>query len=62
MEQIVAKDVSSESTETIAPFLTIVGVDITFLSTIRIKAKTAFFSVKIIQAIMSSPIAPTIWI
>ena len=32
MEQIVAKDASSESIETIAPFMTIIGVDTTFLA------------------------------
>jgi hypothetical protein len=32
MEQFVAKYAPRESTETIAPFLTIVGVDTTFLA------------------------------
>ena len=48
MEQVVAKDASSESIETIAPFLTITGVDTTFLSTIGIKRQSALFRVKIL--------------
>ena len=35
MEQVVAKDASSESIETIAPFLTIVDVDTTFVSSVE---------------------------
>jgi len=35
-------DASTESTEELAPSLTIVGVDTTFLSTIRMKRKSAF--------------------
>jgi hypothetical protein len=35
MEQVVANDASSESIETIAPFMTIIGVDSTFLSGVQ---------------------------
>ena len=37
MEHLETLDFSRESTETIAPFLTIVGVDSTFISAFRIK-------------------------
>ena len=49
MEQVVDKDASSESIETIAPFMTIIGVDSTFVSTIRIKPQIAFLSVKVFR-------------
>ena len=52
MEQVVANDASSESIETIAPFMTIIGVDSTFVSTIRIKLPIAVLSIKIIPVIL----------
>ena len=41
MEQFVAKDASSESIETIAQFVTIIGVDSTFIFAILLRLRTS---------------------